>query len=100
MDDAVDGSIAVCVLLHQVQGTIPITVPLIHLAGSGAVYLDKGEVSARAVVMPLVGASIVVGIKGDLLQLAVMKGVPLFWLPVALGVHLATQQRFPRAIEQ
>ena len=29
-----------------------------------------------------------------------MKGVPLFALPVAIGVHLATQQRFPRAIEQ
>jgi hypothetical protein len=37
----------------------------------------------------------VVGIKGDLLQLTVLKGVPLFGLPVAIGVHLGTQRVFP-----
>jgi len=91
MDDAVDDPIAVCVVLHQVQGAIPITVPLIHLAGSGAVHFDQGKFPARAVMVPLVGASIVVGIKGDLLQLAVLKGVPLLGLPVAIGVNLGTQ---------
>ena len=74
--------------------------PLIHLAGTGAVHFDEGEFFARAVMVPLVWASIVVGIKGDLLQLAVLKGVPLFGLPVAIGVNLGAQQRFPRAVEQ
>jgi len=89
MDDAVDFPIAVCVLLHQVQDAIPITVPLIHSIGT--VYLDEGQFATRVIVVPLVRASIVVGIKGDLPQLAVLKSVPLFELPIPISVHLGAQ---------
>jgi hypothetical protein len=65
--------------------------PLIHLAGSGAVHFDEDEFPTWPVVMPLVWTSVVVGIEGDLLQLTVLKGVLLFGLSVAIGVHLAAQ---------
>src|SRR5262245_576899 len=100
MDDAVDGPIAVRIVLYHVQGTIPITVPLIDFAGSGAIHFDEVDPATRLIVVPLVWPSITVGIECDLLQLTTLERMPLFRLPIAIGVDLGAQQRFPWAVEQ